>query len=74
MSEHVPLIFGRIVEFEPRVHEVKVFKSQVEYRDEAESLNKAINDMRTHSFWENPVLQPVFELFFGHTIPVAPFP
>lgn len=30
--------------------------------------------MRTHEFWENPLLQPFFELFFGHTIPLAPFP
>ena len=26
MSEHVPLIFGRVIQFEPNVHEVKVFK------------------------------------------------
>lgn len=74
MSEHVPLIFGRITQFEPNVHEVKMFKGSTELRDEAQSLNKAIMDMRTHEFWENPYLQPFLELFFGHTIPVAPFP
>lgn len=74
MASTVPLIFGKIVSFEPRVHEVKVFKGKTLKRDEAESLNNAINDMRTHSFWENPILQPVFELFFGQTIPIAPFP
>jgi hypothetical protein len=30
--------------------------------------------MRTNEFWDNPALQPIFELFFGHTVPLAPYP
>lgn len=30
--------------------------------------------MRTHEFWENPLLQPVIQLLYGHTMPIAPFP
>ena len=48
LSEHVPLIFGRVTSFEPKVHEVKVFQGKLELADEADSLNKAIMDMRTH--------------------------
>ena len=74
MTEHVPLIFGRVIDFNPKVHECKVFDGQREILSEEQALNKAIMDAKTHEFWENPVLQPVFELFFGHTMPMAPFP
>ena len=74
MSEHVPLIFGRINDFSPNIHELKVFAGDIEVVDEADALNRAIMEAKTHEFWENPVLQPVFEFFFGHTIPLAPFP
>lgn len=36
MSEHVPVIFGRIEEFEPRIHELKVFKGSTELMNEAQ--------------------------------------
>lgn len=74
MTEYVPLIFGRVVDFQPKVHECKVFDGKKELFSEEDALNKAINAAKTHEFWENPVLQPVFELFFGHTVPMAPFP
>ena len=74
MTEYVPLVFGRVLDFRPKVHELKMFDGKREVHSEEEALNKAIMEMRTHEFWENPVLQPVFELFFGHTMPMAPFP
>ena len=74
MSENIPLIFGRVLDFQPTIHELKVFDGKTEMLSEAKTLNKAIMDARTHEFWENPVLRPVFELFFGHTVPLAPFP
>lgn len=37
-------------------------------------MNKKINDMRYNEFWENPIIKPVVELIFGHSIPVAAYP
>jgi hypothetical protein len=56
MTEHVPLVFGRVLDFRPKVHELKVFDGNREVHSEEDALNKAIKDMRTHEFWENPVL------------------
>jgi hypothetical protein len=44
MSEHAPLIFGRVIDFKPRVHELKVFHGKTEIHDEADDLNRAIMD------------------------------
>ena len=74
LSNHVPLVFGRVLDFVPNVHELKVFDGDREVHDEARSLNKAIMDARNHEFWENPVLKPILEMFFGNTMPLAPFP
>lgn len=30
--------------------------------------------LREHEIYDNPMLKPVFEFFFGHTVPIAPFP
>lgn len=73
-SENVPLIFGRVLRFTPSVHELKVFKGRQQIHDEAAALNDAIVAAQTHEFWENPYLRPVLELFYGHTLPIAPFP
>jgi len=35
MSEHIPLIWGRILDFEPKVHELKVFHEGDEIKSEA---------------------------------------
>jgi len=35
MSEHVPLIWGRVLDFEPKVHELKVFHEGDEIKSEA---------------------------------------
>jgi len=56
MTEYVPLIFGRVVDFQPKVHECKVFDGKKELFSEEDALNKAINAAKTHEFWENPVL------------------
>jgi hypothetical protein len=31
-------------------------------------------DLRNNEIYENPMLKPVFEFLFGHSIPIAPFP
>lgn len=74
MTEHVPLIFGRVLDFRPKIHELKMFDGNREVFSEEDSLNKAIMNMRTNEFWDDPALQPLFELFFGHTVPLAPYP
>jgi len=30
--------------------------------------------LRENEIYENPILKPVFEFVFGHSIPIAPFP
>lgn len=30
--------------------------------------------MKYGDFWDNPILQPIVELIFGNSIPVAPYP
>jgi len=30
--------------------------------------------LRNNEIYENPILKPVFEFVFGHSIPIAPFP
>lgn len=51
----VPFIFARILDFEPTIREIKVFKEEQELfgeiKDEAQSLNQQINDMRNAEFW-----------------------
>jgi len=74
LSKHIPMIFGRVVDFQPNIHELKVYKGKEEQMSEAESLNKAINDARNAEFWENPMLKPFIEIFYGHSIPFAAFP
>jgi len=31
-------------------------------------------DFRNNEIFENPLLKPVFDFVFGHSIPIAPFP
>merc|ERR1712118_368095 len=70
----LPFIFGKVIEFEPTIKELKVFKGEREQLDEADFLNKKILNMRTDKFWDDPKIKPIVELIFGHKIPVAPFP
>lgn len=45
MADKIPAIFAKIIRFEPRVNELKVFKGSEILIDEAESLNKSIMDL-----------------------------
>lgn len=78
LSETLPFIFAKVVEFEPTIHEVKIFKEDKELygemKDEAQYLNQKIYDMRNHDFWDQPLVKPIVELLFGNSIPVMPYP
>ena len=74
LTEILPFIFGRVVDFQPKVNELKVFEEENELFDEADQLNNAINNMRTHEFWDDPTIKPVIEFLFANTVPVAPYP
>jgi len=74
MSEHTPLFWGRVKNFKPEIHELKVFEGKYEIHDEAQKLNEAIMNANSAEFWDNPLLTPLKMLFDAHTIPLAPFP
>lgn len=46
LNEGAPIVFGRIVDFIPKFHEVKVFKKDEEQSDMASDLNKRLNSLR----------------------------
>lgn len=56
MSQKTPLVWGRVIDFQPTIHELKMFNGNQEQVDEAQALNQAIMDARTSEFWNNPFL------------------
>lgn len=56
LSQILPFIFGRVLEFDPKVKELKVYKEERELFDEADYLNKKIYKMREGEFWSNPTI------------------
>jgi len=79
-SEILPFHFAKVKTFEPVNKEVRIFDSDSEsgsFNDmpnEAQNLDEVIKTMRSHEFWENPIIKPIAEYLFGYMIPVAPFP
>ena len=46
MNEGLPLVFGRVKEFKPTFHEVKLFRKGVEKKDEARKLNQRLDGLK----------------------------
>ena len=74
IAEGVPMIFGILKDFRPKIKELKVFDKRGKARlDQADELNDKIMDlkqmMRTH-----PYLSLVSEQIFGQGFPMVPFP
>lgn len=47
ITDDVPLIFGKVVDFKPVIKELKVYKGDEALFDEAEKLNNKISNLRT---------------------------
>lgn len=77
-SDILPMHFAKVKYFNPINKEVKVFQQDAQFMDdmpnEAAILDEKIKEMRSHEFWENPIIKPIAEYLFGWAIPVAPYP
>lgn len=47
MASRWPFVFGKIIDINPKVHELKVFKGNEERADEAKRLNDAIMHVKS---------------------------
>lgn len=80
LSEHLPFIFARVLDFDPMIHQLKIYKDETdlvdddELSEEAQHLRKMIKDMRGSEWWDNPIITPIKDIIFGNSIPVAPYP
>ena len=71
-GKSLPIIRGRVLEFKPVFNQLKVFNGDQELVDEANQLNERLTNVK--ELTNNPFLKPVYDFFFGQSIPVAPFP
>ena len=72
LAKGLPMIRGKVLEFKPTFNQLKVFKGDEELLDEASQLNERLTNIK--ELTNNPYLKPVYDFFFGNSIPVAPFP
>lgn len=74
IAEGVPMIFGIMTDFRPKIKELKVFdKNGKAQLDQADELNDKIMDLKKLSRTQ-PILKMVTEKVFEQGFPMVPFP
>ena len=51
VGQGLPLIYGKLVKFEPIFNEVKVMEGDQEKSDEADQLNRRLQSLREQYHW-----------------------
>lgn len=72
ITDDVPLIFGKVVDFKPVIKELKVYKGDEALFDEAEKLNNKFTNLRT--LHGETGLKALTDTVLGQGLPLVPFP
>jgi len=72
MNEGLPIAFGKVVDMDMHVDELKIYKGTIAETEEAHYINALIHDGK--DLFKNSGFKALTDLFAGNGMPLAPFP